>query len=550
MIHFGLGDWTQIDSLVIRWPQGDRELFTLDTIDRYYNLVKGQGKTTTHERTPKDALESIFTPDSMLSFTHHEDRFNDFDVQGLLPRYYSRMGPAMALGDLNGDGVLDILMGGGNGQPASWWPGQAVGKELSSSESRAFKEDARYEDVATAIADFDQDGDNDILIASGGNRYPSGDELYALRYYENTGNGKFMRNTDFPEVIRNATCLVTGDFNGNGRIDIFLGSGYKAQEYPMAAGNVIIWNNGNGSSFAPLDNGATADKGWEVDEDPPFKDFICMDGDWKDVNGDGQAELVLGGEWEPIEIWNYTSSGWKLTGASDHKGLVTALHVVNLDDDPEMEIIVGNWGENSLFNASPDQPLVLYYGDFDDNGTIDPVLSYYLDGISYPFVSRDDLTSQLAYLKKILSNYHTYGEMTMEELLTHLPDYKTDSAQVLSSYILDFKNGRWETIPLPPAAQVAPVFAIETVDYDGDDRQDIILAGNSRYNRVKIGEMEANHGVLLRNLGDLNFEAVSPAQSGLNVSGEVRSVKKYISDSGTYILFGVNGAKAETYRVK
>lgn len=207
-------------------------------------------------------------------------------------------------------------------------------------------------------------------------------------------------------------------------------------------------------------------------------------------------------------------------------------------------------GENSLFKASPDQPLVLYYGDFDDNGTVDPVLSYYLQGESYPFVSRDDLTGQLSYLKKILPNYHTYGQMTMEELLTHLPDYKSDSVQILSSYILDYKNGHWETIPLPPAAQVAPVFAIETVDYDGDGRQDIILAGNSRYNRVRIGEMEANHGVLLRNMGDLNFEAVSPVQSGLNLSGEVRSAKKFLSDAGTYILFGVNGGEVKVYRVE
>lgn len=536
LVHFGLGDRMKIDSLVIRWPQGEREHFEVDTVDQYLTLVKGSGQKSKHKTNGQLLMATIFMPDSILSYLHREDRFNDYNVQGLIPRFYSRMGPSVIQGDLNGDGIPDILAGGGSDQAAVWWMGKEGNDLLGPQTVTAFQEDATFEDVATAIADFDDDGDQDLLIASGGNNYPAGDKQYLLRYYENMGEGQFRRNLNFPEVIRNATCLVTGDFNGDGRTDIFLGSGYKAQQCPLPGGNIIIWNKGNGA--------------WEVDEDFPFKDFICMDGAWADVDGDGRSDLILGGEWEPVEIWSYSDSGWKLTGRSEFNGLVTSLHIANLDDDPEMEIIVGNWGENSQLKATSDEPLILYHGDFDANGTVDPILSYYVEGESYPFVSRDDLTGQLPYLKKYFTSYHAYGEMPMKELLALLPDYQSDTVELLSSYILDYKDGKWETIPLPPEAQVAPVFAIETIDYNRDGQVDIILAGNSRYNRVKIGEMEANHGVLLQNTGGLKFQSVSPVQSGLNLSGEVRSVIRYPSAHGEYILFGVNEGEMKVYRVQ
>lgn len=536
VIHFGLGDQIRIDSLAIRWPQGERELFEIDTIDQYFTLIKGSGKGSNSTSDQKNSFTTFLTPADILSYVHKEDRFNDFDVQSLIPRFYSRMGPSVIQGDLNGDGMLDVLTGGGSDQAATIWLGKTNGRFSKPLIIPAFQEDAVYEDVAMAKADFDGDGDQDILIASGGNNSPADDKQYLLRYYENVGKGEFRRKLDFPKVARNATCLVTGDFNGNGLMDIFLGSGYKAQQYPMPGGNTIIWNKGNGA--------------WEVDEDLPFKNFICMDAAWADMDGDGHPELILGGEWEPVEIWSYPDSGWKLSGRSEHKGLVTSLHIANLDDDPEMEIIVGNWGENSQLKATPDEPLILYHGDFDDNGTVDPILSYYVEGKSYPFVSRDDLTGQLPFLKKNFTSYHAYGEMSMKELLSFLPNCQSDTVQILSTFVMDYNDGKWETIVLPPSAQVAPIFAIETIDYNQDGQRDIILAGNSRYNRVKIGEMEANHGVLLQNKGELKFQTVSPVQSGLNLSGEVRSVIRYPFAEGEYVLFGVNDGTMKVYRVE
>lgn len=374
-----------------------------------------------------------------------------------------------------------------------------------------------------------------MLIASGGNHFPDGDGHYLLRSYFNDGRGNLVRNGDFPEVIRHSSVLLTGDFNGDGTIDILLGSAYKAQKYPLPGGNVILWNRPDGS--------------WDLDADLPFGDFICMAAAWEDVDADGQSELILGGEWQPVEIWKYTGNQWEMTGRSPLKGLITALKVADLDDDPEKEIVVGNWGENSSWKATPEEPLILYYGDFDNNGEIDPVLSYYIDGVSYPYVSRDDLTGQLSFLKKTFQSYHAYGEMNMQELLKQLPDHQSDSAQILSTHILDLVDGQWEVRSLPSHAQVAPVFVIETMDVDDDDDQDIILAGNSRYNRVKIGEIESNHGVLLRNMGQLKFQPVSPVESGLDLSGEVRSVLPVeINTEQKYLLFGINDGEVQTYR--
>ncbi len=534
MVHFGLGELTTVDSLIVHWPDGRSELFQIDSIDRYQTLIQGQGVKAV-QRVLNKAENPFFTPDSVITYTHQENRFSDFGVQSLLPRFYSRTGPPMASGDLNGDGLTDVIIGGGSGQATQLFRGQPNGMLSPHSSARVFDEDAMYEDVAIAITDLDNDGSPDVLIASGGNHFPDGDGHYLLRSYFNDGRGNLVRNGDFPEVIRHSSVLLTGDFNGDGTIDILLGSAYKAQKYPLPGGNVILWNRPDGS--------------WDLDADLPFGDFICMAAAWEDVDADGQSELILGGEWQPVEIWKYTGNQWEMTGRSPLKGLITALKVSDLDDDPEKEIVVGNWGENSSWKATPEEPLILYYGDFDNNGEIDPVLSYYIDGVSYPYVSRDDLTGQLSFLKKTFQSYHAYGEMNMQELLKQLPDHQSDSAQILSTHILDLVDGQWEVRSLPSHAQVAPVFVIETMDVDDDGDQDIILAGNSRYNRVKIGEIESNHGVLLRNMGQLKFQPVSPVESGLDLSGEVRSVLPVeINTEQKYLLFGINDGEVQTYR--
>lgn len=538
ILHFGLGEQTSVDSVIIDWPVGGREKFMVDSVNQYYRLEKGQGnpvKTISHKPPA-----SIFTQDSILNFIHRENHFNDFDIQGLLPRYYSRQGPPMAVGDVNGNGREDLVVGGAAGQSTHLYIGSADDR-LTHRTISAFESDASYEDVAIALVDTDQDGDLDVLIASGGNAYKEtelredGERHYKLRHYKNNGSGSFEVDPQFPNIARNATCIATGDFNMDGRVDIFLGSAYKAQEYPLPGRNVVLWNKGNDE--------------WETDENLPFSDFHCMSALWANLDGNGKNKLVLGGEWEPVEIWEYANEKWSQVYKGKEKGLVTSIRSANLDDDPELEIIAGNWGENSRWKASPSEPMILYYGDFDQNGTIDPILSTYVGGQSFPFVPRDDLTGQLPYLKKGLTSYHDYGLLTMDELRSRLPDYSTDSVQNLSSFILDFQNGEWNTILLPPAAQVAPVFAIEVMDFDQDGRPDIILGGNSRYNRVQIGEMEANHGVLLRNKGQLSFEAVSPVQSGLNLSGDVRSMATYSIGGVQYLLFGRNDSQMKVYRL-
>ena len=239
--------------------------------------------------------------------------------------------------------------------------------------------------------------------------------------------------------------------------------------------------------------------------DLPFVNDHVMDALITDYDYDGLNELILVGEWEPLSIYSFQNGGWILEHQSQEKGWYNTVYATNLDNDPEFEFVAGNLGLNSQWIATPAKPIINYYGDFDNNQTIDPILSCYIGEGSYPLVSRDDLIGQVPSLKKFFTSYKDYAQIDMAGLLKNLPNPSTDTINDLRTVIFDLQSGELHAIPLPTEAQIAPVYAISSIDYDNDGDQDLLLAGNNEFNRVKLGEMNANHGLLLRNDGDLEF---------------------------------------------
>ncbi|MCB0669198.1 MAG: VCBS repeat-containing protein [Saprospiraceae bacterium] len=532
-INFGLGSLQKIDSLVIYWPDGEKEIFPEVSINTTFVAKKGAGKNQ-FNRGKMNNSDAIFSPDNLISIRHDENDFNDFTVQRLLPKYYSRSGPVILTEDLNGDRREDIIFAGAQGQPTQVFVQNADGQFIANAQP-ALEKDAAFEDVDLVLSDLNGDARPDLLIASGGNAYQDGDTHYALRCYLNSGNGKFVRAADFPVLTSNAQCLAIGDLNQDDLPDIFLGSAYKAQEFPLPGENYVLLNEGEGN--------------FTLTGDLPFVNAHVMDAEIIDYDNDGQNELVIAGEFEPLSIYSFKNGGWQLEKQSKEKGWYNTLVAVNLDADEELEFVVGNLGMNSQWIATKEKPIVNYYGDFDNNQTIDPILSCYIGEGSYPLVSRDDLIGQIPSLKKFFTSYKDYARTDMSELLTNLPNPATDTINDLQSIIFDVVGGSLEAVPLPVDAQVAPIYAIHPLDYDQDGDMDLLVAGNNEYNRVKLGEMNANHGLLVENTGNLKFNAVSSRKSGLNLRGDVRSIRKLQVGETSYYIFGINNREASFYRL-
>ena len=531
ILHFGLGNIDKIDSLIVTWPDGTLESFDYVPINAIYIAKNGTGSPRQRsERYPNP----LFKQEEVLAFKHQENDFNDFRIQSLLPKYYSRSGPPLGVADINMDGLTDVVCGGAKGQECQVFLGTPSG-DFTAMQQNDLALDKDYEDVDLVLRDVNQDERPDLVIASGGNANEEGNLQYALRLYLNNGQGEFIKEKSFETILSNAQCLVVEDLNQDGFADIFVGSAYKAQKYPLSEENYLLLNNGKGQ-FTQL-------------EGLPFASSVVMDAEIVDYDKDGHSELIIVGEWEPLQIYSLQSDDWTLEQQSEEKGWFNTVHVANLDSDPELELIVGNLGLNSQLMATMDKPLVLYYGDFDKNNTIDPILSCYIGNDSYPFVSRDDLLGQLPALKKLFTSYHDYALFNMQQLLQSLPDPATDTINELTSGIYDLANNKLVKVALPAEAQVAPVFSILDIDYDGDGDQDLLLTGNNEFNRVKLGEMDANHGVLLRNDVNLNFVPIPNTISGLDLKGDVRSSVEIVKGDDTYLIFGVNDRNVISYKL-
>ncbi len=530
LLHFGLGDITSIDSVQVHWPDGEVELFSKLVINRTNVLVRGEGQFT----KPIHKLDtSFFKPKSSLDFEHQEDPFNDFKVQSLLPQFLSREGPPIAVGDVNEDGIEDVVLGGANGQAASIMIG-IKGGEWKQWEMPDFEEDKSFEDVGIEMVDVDNDGDQDVVVASGGNMVPEKDSLYQARLYVNEGGGMLKRDLTFPKISIHASTICSADIDEDGDIDIFIGGAYEAWNYPYPAQHAVLLNDGTGQ--------------FELGYQLPISSIHISDAICKDIDADGNIELVTVGPWEPMRIWSFEKNHWSLDWESKEKGWWSSLYIDNFDEDLDMEIIVGNIGLNHQLTASDTFPIVNYFEDVDQNGAVDPILTYFHDGVSYPFLPRDDILSQLPGLKKEFPTYSDYAQFTTSDLLRIFPDYQADTINELRSMIFNKKGESWQAVSLPLVAQVAPVNTIQAMDVDGDQDLDVILAGNELYTRVKIGEMDANHGVLLENKGHLKFEPVPQRRSGFRLKGAVKSSEMILNTGETYMLFGVNNDSLSVYQ--
>jgi len=516
-LTFGLGHATKIDEIIIDWPNGKQQQLTDVQVNQTLTV---EYEPTEDTLSPAPETPPLFTNSTInLPFRHQENPYNDFKREPLLPHMLSRMGPALATADVNGDNLVDIFVGGAKGQKGELLLQQADGSLVIKS-SIALAADQESEDVDALFLDVDQDGDQDLYVACGGNEAEAEAPTYQDRLYLNDGSGNFTKSTEaLPEMLVSTGVVSAADYDQDGDLDLFVGGRLVPGQYPLAPSSYLLQNDGQGR-FTDITENASAD----------FNALgMVSTATWTDFNGDNQLDLVLAGEWMPIRFFQQQGGKFQaLPDLENSHGWWNTITPADMDKDGDMDFLVGNYGENSQFRATAAEPVSIYAKDFDGNGAIDPVIFYYNQGESYPFVPKDDLVGQLAMLKKDFIFYKDYAAATQSSLFTaeQMADAHHGQATTLSSaYIENLGNGQFKLHDLPQAAQLSPTYAIWVEDFNQDGQPDALLIGNQAYNRVQIGRHEANKGVLLLGDGKGGFSPSLNRNNGLMIAGSSRKIQ-------------------------
>lgn len=531
ILHFGLGAVSLVDTIKILWPDGQEQMIQQVQSDTLLTIVYQADPIEAPDEQPK----SFASPGPHIDFKHQENVFNDFDREPLLHRYYSTQGPAMAKGDVNGDGLDDLYFGGAKGQAGQLFL-QKVNGDFSKKVIPDFQNVEESEEVDAIFFDANGDQQLDLYVVSGGNDTGQGSAQLQDRLYLNTGRGNLvLAENHLPVFLDNHSCVRAADIDGDGDQDLFIGGHVIPGQYPFHASSHVYINDGKGR--------------FSEQEGPWHQAGLVTDAGWTDLNGDQQEDLIIVGEWMPITYWiNGTDS---LQHIPNSRGWWNCLTLADLDNDGDEDFFIGNWGLNSQIKASTEEPVTLLAADFDQNGSIDPVMSYFIQGKSYPLAPRDDLLDQLNFLKPRFTDYASYAEIQVEDLLseeerstaTHL------QAELLSSVYVENKSGTLSIHPLPQQAQVSPVFAIEFIEIAGE--QYILTGGNLFGTRIQLGRYDANHGVLLQHLGEGQFRSVPPIKAGWDIRGQVREIETLtLSNGQQLVIVGMNDAAVQSWLIQ
>lgn len=540
ILNFGIGKSVQIDSLVVIWNDDKKQV--LKNVKP--NQILSIKKLEANQSFVYQGITSkkLFTQqENNFNFTHIENNYNDFKSQILLPYMLSRSGPCFAKGDVNNDGLEDLFIGGASGQSGEIFLQQKSGQFTPTSQA-IFKQDIVSEDCEATFFDADNDKDLDLYVVSGGSEFSPNDASLQDRLYLNDGkgNGSSLRFSkgQLPKETISGSCVRPADIDNDGDLDLFVGGRLIPQNYPTTPESFILINQGKGI-FVKDNQQEISNLG------------MVTDAVWVDMNKDNIKDLVVVGEWMPIKI--FINQKGKLVDESatwitqPSNGLWNKILAEDMDNDGDIDLVVGNHGQNSQIKVSENQPAEITFKDFDDNGTIDPIMTYYLDGKSYPMPSRDDLLEHLPMLKKKFTDYKSYADAQITDLFnsTELSGSITLKANNLQTVFLENTGKSLKIKQLPHQVQFSPVYAITTVDVNNDGKKDLIMAGNLSTARIKFGKYDASNGTVLLGDGKGNFSYVSSDKTGLNLKGDVRSMEII----GRNLVVGMNNEKVKVFKL-
>lgn len=540
LLHFGLGNTSKVDKIEVTWHDG--KILELVNIEGNQKLLLKHEDAKKGTFSSPSPVKTIFQKidKNGINFVHTENEFLDFDRERLLPHQLSKLGPNIAVGDVNGDGLEDFYIGGAVNQPGSLFV-----QNSNSTFKQTWQSDAKYEDIGCLFFDADGDSDLDLYVVSGGNIYSVNSDNYQDRLYVNDGKGVFnLKSNALPKMTSSGSCVSAHDFDQDGDLDLFVGGRVTPNQYPTSPQSFILQN----------DNGTFKDMTAQIA--PEFQNIgMVTDIKWADLDGDSQEEMVVVGEWMPISVFKV--NGGQLEnitakyGFSSTNGWWNCLEIADLDGDGDMDIIGGNLGLNTRLKVSELEPLTLFAADFDNNSSLDPILSYYNNGELYPIPQRDAIIKQLPYLKKKFVRFRNYAISPITSVFSpsELEKAQKFEAKIFATTYFENKgNGQFSAKELPIQAQFAPCYDIAIDDFNGDGNLDILTVGNSYMTEVETGRYDASNGALLLGDGKGNFQFLENSIHGFWAKKEARDLEKVTLSNGNklYILAN-NDDILETY---
>jgi len=525
--HFGLNGSKKIDSIIVEWPGEKYQI--LKNVEVNQTLTIEYSPNYTKSQTHK-ASNKLFEPSHAMTYVHNEEDKIDFNLQRTLPHKFSQMGPSLCVGDIDNDGLDDIIIGASAGQKNAVFVQAADGKFVREDNRLMTAENKQYEDSGLLLFDADQDNDLDLYVVTGS--IESADSLdYMDHFYLNDGKGKFSKADDhIPPVSASGSVARAGDFDGDGDLDLFIAGRVSPGAYPLPGKSYILKN--DGGRFSDVTDEVCPSLG---------KSGMIADALWTDFDNDTHLDLVTVGEFMPVKF--YRSSEGKLTlqefNINQKVGWWNSISAGDFDKDGDVDYVVGNLGKNNPFQPTEKYPLTLIAKDFDGNGSIDPILNCYMrvsmnstEKQLFPVHFWDELNSQSPKFRRKFTRYRQYGKVTTEEFFTddEMKDVLTLEANTMETSYIENRGGKEFVLhELPLECQVAPVNGIVVNDANDDNNPDILMVGNDFGNEVFIGRYDAFTGLQLLGDGHGNFKAAPSVNTGFYVPGDAKALVKLVN---------------------
>lgn len=542
-LHFGLGKTKKVDSIRVVWPDNKTQLLTNISADQVLKLEYDKASVIQkiNPILPKPLFQEV-SHALGIHYTHQEELYIDFKVQPLLPHLLSQNGPGITVGDINGDGLEDFYIGGAFRHYGSFFVQDTQGKFI---EKPLTKDQKFEEDMGSLFFDADGDADLDLYIVSGSSEFPIDSKYYQDRLYLNDGKGNFKQDLSaLPMNTTSGSSVNAVDFDKDGDVDLFIGGRLTPGQYPTSPKSSILRN----------DHGKFTDITAQV---CPELNSIGMvtSSVWTDFDHDGWMDLILAGEWMPLTFLKNTKGKFAnitaSVGLTNTTGWWNSISSGDFDEDGDTDYVFGNVGLNSEERPSSTKPLTMFAKDFDKSGTMDPVIFRYTGENLYPIHPRDEMTSQMNFLKKRFVYYGDYAKAEMKDIFKkdELKDARKLICEEMGSVLLENQgNGKFKMKALPIAAQLGPVYGILTADYNADGHQDLLLTGNSYAPESISGRLDAFHGLLLLGNGKGNFSPVSAATSGFLVEGDGKGLAELnLADGNKLVISAQNNDKLKVF---